>query len=795
MSRWPGRAALPRGVGPRGVGRRLLVPPGPALLATLLLPLLPLLPVLPPGPGAGPAPHAAAAFALRAQGVQRPEVASLTFEGNESFSGDELAASILTRQTECLSLLLSPFCWVGVGFAVDRHYLSPRMLQDDFIRLHLFYRQRGYRAVGVDTLVTRSPEGAATVRFELEEGPPHRIASFSLRGVEGLGEPALGEDLSVVEGAPLDLVALEMVRDTLTRRLQNRGYAHAQVLRSIFIPAGTLGAEVEFDVFPGPVSRFGAIDVVGNEEVDDGVILRMLPFGEGGLYRRNLLFDAQRSIYNLEIFLDAAITEDLAAEPDSVVPLLVQVNEADRRRVRVGGGWNREDCFNAEASWSNRNYFGGVRELVVRGQLSNLLAGPLEESLCPGTGRGVYGDLDWVVAADFMQPFIFTPRNSLSASVYAERQSLRNIFVREALGVNLALTRLVGRETPLTLSFEPQIARLDAAEVFFCASFFVCNPLDIDLLQASSLIVPFRLSLLRNRTGGLLSPTGGYRFLLDLESVPEWADSDFAYDRAVADLSAYLGVGRNLVVAARLRGGWLEAGVFSGLSGAPASTERRIAHPERRFYAGGSNSVRGYAQNELGARVVSVPVARLLLAQVLPQGSAIEPVCAPEEILALTCSAAGLAETWLLVRPTGGTRLVEGSLELRTALWGTLGAAAFLDFGRVWEPVGGVEPPKMEYTPGIGLRYDTPIGPVRVDVGYRGTPVRDVPVVTSQIRPFDPSRGDVAADRLGSDRPEDEVLGWVEADDLALLRPSVRFGRAVAWWRGLQLHFSIGEAF
>ena len=90
------------------------------------------------------------------------------------------------------------------------------------------------------------------------------------------------------------------------------------MLRSIFIPAGTLEAEVEFDVFPGPVSSFGAIDVVGNEEVEDGVILRMLPFGEGGLYRRDLLLDAQRSIYNLEIFLDAAISEDLASEPDSV---------------------------------------------------------------------------------------------------------------------------------------------------------------------------------------------------------------------------------------------------------------------------------------------------------------------------------------------------------------------------------------------------------------------------------------------------------------------------------------------
>ena len=109
-----------------------------------------------------------------------------------------------------------------------------------------------------------------------------------------------------------------------------------------------------------------------------------------------------------------------------------------------GRGWNREDCLNTEAEL--------VEPELLRGREGSRPPGPaveppcrvLEDSLCRGVGRGVYGGLDWVVSADFTQPFIFTPRNSLSASVYAERQSLQNVFVREAFGVNLALTRLVG---------------------------------------------------------------------------------------------------------------------------------------------------------------------------------------------------------------------------------------------------------------------------------------------------------------------------------------------------------------
>jgi outer membrane protein insertion porin family len=728
---------------------------------------------------------------LRAQGVDQPEVSSLRFEGNESFSEEVLTSAILTRDTECRSVLLRPFCWAGAEFARDRRYLSPRVFRDDFVRIHLFYQQRGYRDVLVDTAFTTREDGSVDILVRVDEGEPHLITALEILGAESVAPPPIDEDLPISVGEPLDLVMLDVARDTLTRRLQNRGYAHAEVLRNILIPAGTREAEVEFDVYTGPVTRFGAIDIVGNDAITDRVVRRMLPFGEGGLYRRELLFDAQRNIYNLEIFSNASITEDLQNQPDSIVPLLVQVNEGDRRRVRAGGGWNTEECLTAEASWTHRNYFGGARRLVLGGRVSNLFTMQLEESVCSAAGTGVYGELDWVLSADFTQPFIFTPRNSLAVSVYAERQSLQNVFVREALGLTFALTRSVGRSTPLTLSYRPQLARLDAAEVFFCVSFFVCDPVSIELLQGSNLLSPVGLSLTRDRTNRVVSPTGGYRGLIDLETAAAWSGSDYRHERAVAELAGFFGLNNDLVLAGRIRAGWLEAGVFKGLSGSD-SGGTQIAHPERRFYAGGSNSVRGYAQNQLGPQVVSVDVERLLL----PQGDVSEAVCLPEEVAALSCSAAGLSERFFSARPTGGTRLVEGNVELRVALWGPLGGAAFVDFGRVWDPDNRVGESETVLTPGVGLRYTTPIGPIRIDLGYRGTPVRDVPVVTSQVRPFDSSVDD-PNDRIGAGQAPEDVLEWVRLKDLALLDPLVRFrgGEGTPWWRGLQLHFSIGQAF
>jgi len=728
-------------------------------------------------------------FPVLAQSSDRPEVSSLRFEGNESFDADALTAAIVTRQTECRSAVLYPLCLAGFEFAQDHRYLSPRIFRDDIVRVQLFYQQRGYRAVQLDTVLTPLGNQAVDILFRVEEGEPHRISSLGILGAESVTDPPLDQDLPISEGDPVDLVRLDVARDTLTRRLQNRGYAHAEVLRNIFIPVGTLEAEVQFDVYTGPVSWFGEIEVVGNQEVEDRVVQRMLPFSEGGLYRRELVFDAQRNIYNLEIFLNASIDEDLDNQPDSVIPLRVQVNEGDSHRVLAGGGWNTEECVNAETSWTNRNYFGGARRLVLRGRVSNLLTRQLENSICSAAGTGVYGETDWVVSADFTQPFIFSPRNSLAASIYAERQSLQNVFVREALGLTLSLTRSVGRSTPLTFSYRPQLARLDAAEVFFCASFFVCDPEDIDRLQSENILSPVGITLLRDRTNRVISPTGGYRALVDLEQAGAWTGSDFRYERSVAELAGFFGLLTDLVLAGRIRAGWLRSGPFQGIATTSGASPGRIAHPEKRFYAGGSNSVRGYAQNQLGPHVVSLEVERLLL----PQGHG-APICLPEEILALACSAAGLPETLFSARPTGGTRLVEGNLELRFPFLGVLGGVAFMDFGRVWDGTDRLGATQTAVTPGIGMRYDTPIGPIRIDLGYRGNLIQDVPVVTSQVRRFDADQ-DQPADRIGSGSPNE--IDWVRLEDLALLDPLVRFrgGDDKPWWRGLQLHFSIGQAF
>ncbi|MSR22213.1 MAG: hypothetical protein EXR92_01515 [Gemmatimonadetes bacterium] len=737
---------------------------------------------------------------LEAQTPSRPEITSLRFEGNASVPGELLAGAILTRPTTCrfTSILLRPLrplCWTKAEFAHDRSYLNPREFEDDYQRLLLLYWQRGFREALVDTVVVRTPDNRAAITFQIDEGEAYRIASLEVLGLEELGDPSLEEDLPVSVEDPLNQVLLEMARDTLGQRLRNLGYARVQVLRNVFIPTGSRRAEVEFDVYTGPRARFGRISIVGGpstggEELEETVIRRMLPFAEGTVYNRELLFEGQRNLYDMQVLAHASILEDLEHEPDSIVPLTVTVNEGVRHRVRAGGAWNTAECFSAESQWTSFDFFGGARRLVVRARVANVLTHTFEESFCAGAGTEVYGDPNWVVSADFTQPFILSPRNSFTASLFAERQSLQDVFVREALGLNLNLIRSLGRASPLTLSYRPQLARLDAAEIFFCTSVLVCNPLDIDLLQASNRLSPLGLSFFRDRTNRALAPTGGYTLLADTEIAATWTGSDFAYRRALGEVTTFWGFGGEFVLAGRLHGGWLGAGPFKGLTAVGGEGSREVAHPQKRFYAGGSNSVRAYSQNQLGPKVASVRLEDLLFP--LVEGE--DPACLPDEVVDLTCDASTLGAGAFVARPTGGSRHVEGTVELRFPVWGlNISGATFLDFGQVWDAAAGFTFDRLALGPGIGLRYATPVGPLRIDVAYHGPEISRRPVVTSQLRPYEPGR-DAPKDRLQG--PGGQVIDWVRIEDLAPLGPRVEFAEGSgSIWNRLQLHVSIGQAF
>jgi outer membrane protein assembly factor BamA len=721
--------------------------------------------------------------------AQEAVVDEVTFRGNETFPDDSLASAIATRETVCRSRWLLPFCWLEFGFAERTTPLRGRELTLDRARLMIWYQRRGFLDVQVDTPSVLSTPGHTEVVFELAEGRPVIAQSIDYEGPLGAMNASILSGLPLRQGNRLSAIERVATQDTLRRRLRNQGYAHADVYFRALRPADDpYNAQVTFNVQPGPIAAFGEIDVSGLDNLSPGTVRRTLQFEEGDVYRDSDVEAARTRLFGLEIVRSARIDPDLTAFQDSVVPIRVQIQESDAYRVRGGIGGSQSECLSVEARWASRNFLGGARVLQVRGRIGNILAEGMPDPLCNQAGTGRFAEPTWTAAVDLSQPWIFSTNNSFAASVFAERQTLPpDLFVRRAVGFQMALTRTLSPGTTLAAYWRPEFSKLDADDVLFCTGFLVCDPDDVELLERANWLAPVGIAYTRDRSNDLLNPSAGSRILIEVEHAAAYTGSSWWYDRVVLEARRYDPLGESWVLAGRLRGGWVGQEAFEAIltSGPDAS----IVHPQRRFFAGGANSVRGFAQSRLGPRVlVSTNVVELLTP--FDAGGA---GCQPEQLTAdqMTCDlgmAADSGQVTLLERPTGGTRVIEGNAELRFPLGGWLEGVAFADIGQAWgldQPVGLGQ---LEVTPGFGVRFPSPVGPIRIDLAYRSRGTEPLPVVAPVLRPFD-SSVDMDSDKIEIDGT---ILDWVGTGQTAFLSSAVPFLESASRW---QLHLSIGQAF
>ncbi len=714
------------------------------------------------------------------------QVRTLRFEGNATFSSSALRSAIETDDTGCRSFVLYPFCWLGGDWAIDRHFLDRSELARDIARLRLFYFRRGFREARADTLVTEAGEDVE-VTFRVDEGRPVLVSAVSLVDgappVEGLD----AADLPLRPGEPLSLLQLEASRDQLLGALGDNGFAHAEVLAGFDIPAGDpYTARVYFEPLPGSLSRYGDITVLGNDDLTESTVRSIMPLEEGDLYSDAQISVAQRNLFELDIVRHVEILTDLGHRPDSVVPLEVRINEAGPHRIEVGGGFSTFRCLNLDTSWTSRNFRGGGRTLQLTGQVWNGLADELASTVCTQAGTGRYGLLNYRVAANFLQPVIFSPRNAFSTRLFLERESFPDVFVRQTVGTDLTFSRNIGRLSATAVTYKPQYGSFDAAEVYFCSNFLICSSEEIDVISAPNMLAPIGVQLSTDQTIPFTNPVRGWAGLVAFEHAGTFTFSDYSYDRLILEGSLYeeLGRGSQRVIATRLRTGLLFPETFGGVS--TDATDLVISSPSKRFYMGGATTVRGFAAGRLGPRSLQTDVRNLVAAP-----EATEPgICAAEEVLDLSCDANPLGSNRFTDAPTGGNLLLLGNVEYRAWLTEKLQGSLFLDFGQVWTESSDFELADLEFTPGFGIRYPTPIGPLRLDLAYNFRTSEALPTLTAQLEPFDPANPKEVV-TIGQDGTQ-----YVISDALAPLEPLVDFGSDNLWsFNRFQLHLSVGQAF
>lgn len=712
-----------------------------------------------------------------------PRVRTLTLEGVTALPESAVRDSLVTRASGCRGLLLRPLCAVThVSFFYEKNELEAEEVPRDALRIRVIYFRNGYRETQVASAI--EPVGTdgeyVDVVFRVSEGPLTTVGSLEVtqsREVLSAGR-IRAADLPAT-GDALDLNRIDSARIRLRNALWDRGYADAVVSDSVVVDPATHVAALAIAIETGPATTIGSVAVEGNETVSDRTVTRLLDLPVGSAFRRTDLTAGQRRLFDTQLFRQSVVR--VPATPDSLKRVVVSVREAPSRSLSVGAGFNTVDFAQSEVRFVRYNLFGGARRLDARAAVGNLLVRQL-------SGRGVFrdvttaplgGEVDgsflrptWQLGLELTQPFFLSRSMSLGVGVSASRRTIPGVVIDRGLAANVAVTRRIGEGFPVSLAYRFERADIEAGDLYFCINFGVCDVPTVHALDQPHRLSPITLTARLERADDPIAPTTGYLARVDLVHASRLTASDFQFQRVDGEASRYLRLGR-FVLAGRVRAGWVRPlGGTRGALGLPEG-DTGILHPRLRFLAGGSRSVRGFAENQLGPRVLTIAPSVLLSAD-----STGAPVCSTAAIADASCDPNAVPSSEFAARPLGGNTLLEAGVELRVPLLRGITGAVFVDAGslrgqRLNFPPGS----RSAVTPGFGFRYRSPIGPVRIDLGIRNLAVEDLPVVTQLPGPD----GEPRLVQLATMKRYDPLEG--------------RTARFLSVFSRLQLHLAIGEAY
>ncbi len=646
------------------------------------------------------------------------EVRSLEFRGNHAFSASDLDVRIATTESGWFRRHL--------GFIGVRHCLDRTELPLDVLRLQKFYRDRGYFNTQVDTLVQSMGGDAVRVVFTIDEGKPIIVDSLSIAGLDSVpNRAAVLAGLRLQRGMPFDYGMLIAELDTITARLRNSGYPNVDLLKSYALNYDSLTARVWITALPGVRARIGEIrvhvapvDSATPQQIGTDIVRELLGIRSGDLYSDDALVAAQRRLYQLGAYLHVDVSVDSArSKTDSLVTLLVDLREDKMQELDTKYGWATLDCFRTSAQYTNKNFLHRARHLEVDGSVSKIgygypLASAATRGLCYQDilRRDPFSDTtNYSISVTLQQPGLFGSAWVPSYSLYRERRSQYLAYLRSTLiGGEASASRGVGPGGSLRFAYSLEYGRTQAQPALLCAVFNRCDQESQD--QISKVAQPLAVASSQYSLSTVddpFNPSRGITFRSEVRSSLRTLGSspDLTFNTGTADISWYHGVGGAGVFAARLRGGVV---VGSNLS---LSNPTRYIPPEERLYAGGANSVRGFYQNELGSVLY---IAQGYDSVVVNDTT--RYFQSPNGVRAFR------------VVPLGGNALVVANFEYRIPdafFPDLLQWTLFMDGGEVWTrgtAGAGLSLSRLKWTPGIGIRVFTPVGPLQVNVGYNPYP-------------------------------------------------------------------------
>lgn len=708
-------------------------------------------------------------------------VTTLTFPGVEHVSPDDLRRLLYTRGSTCRLPFLIPLCKVSPSqLFTDRRRTTSAALGDDILKLRVHFWRRGYREAQIDTVLTPEPRGMA-VAFHVVEGPMTTISTLTVQQrTPVLSEHEVTSLVELKEGGPFDLIALDSTLAHLKATIWNKGYADVRIDTAAPPPDASHLVPLRIDIDPRWLTRVARVEFEGNRYLSDATLQRGILLHPGTLYTHDAVLESQK-----RLFASPAIARALVITPpagDSLKVVTVAVAETPARQASVTVGFNTID-YGQAAMEVRHNALGQGRWLSLRGAVANLLASQLDgRSLFQhalvrdASDSAGYLQPTWQAGLTLRQPWILGARSGAEVTAFAGRRSLPNVVIDEDRGATLGFVYELAPRTPIGITYRLESTRVRASAVYFCAGYGVCDGATRDALTRSQRLAPVLVSAWVDRADDLESPMRGYTAVIDAEHASTATGSSFQHNRIAADAAYYYPLGERRVVdgaeqfpkvlAFHGRAGWVRPIAADRASLGVPGDGAGILHPRTLFYAGGMQSVRGFAENELGPTVLQARHESLIGAG-----------CTDATIASGQCDPSNIPSNELFPRPIGGSTVLEGSVELRMPLARALGAVLFLDAARVGTSgLSSIGHARGAVTPGGGFRYRSPLGVLRLDVGLRPVGAQQLPVVAAVM------------DGLG-----ERIVTLQQEKRYSPLEPSPGLFHSIG--RRLVVHFATGQSF
>ncbi len=585
------------------------------------------------------------------------------------------------------------------------------------------YRVRGFAQAAVKPDIQVLPEAQGVnvtfrpvaIRFEIEEGPQTIVSGVTFEGNTTLPSATLLAQMGLQGGKPFYRPQLSVDRDALERAYRGQGFQNVSVISQLAFDTARQLVALSWTVREGDQITIDRVLINGNDRIGLDLIRRELTIRSGQPISDDAMIESQRNLAELGLFRRVRITE-LPRTGSLKRDVLVDLEEAATTTVDYGGGLEvsgiggRDDDGSGAVdkidigprgffSISRRNLWGKNRSVTLFGRMTVRRREPGADNPDP-TDDGGYGFNDYRSLFTFREPRAFDTSGDAQFTAFLE-QSRRTSFTFNRRGVTSDYARrfgtftVTGRYTyDYTKVFDEQIEADDQ--------------LLIDRLFPQVKLSKFFASILRDSRDDVLDPQRGAIVGVDTSVAAKIYGSEVGFVKSFAQGFIYrrlpgrgfvLAAGARLGVAigfpqavpppleiARLRQGSGAASSFRG-DGLTRAVDRAELFPtvikelpaSERFFAGGDTTVRGFALDRLGT------------ADTLdPQGF-----------------------------PQGGNGMAIFNIETRAPYWKGLQFVWFVDAGNIFKRAADIRLDEMRASSGLGLRYRSPIGPIRVDWGWK----------------------------------------------------------------------------